>query len=248
MEKGQVFGLKCKELLAEYDPNSQSLKMCQPSLIEEESKSLDRLPNQGMMRNGKLYLQNKLELDTSENEYGLWRTPDTGAGGTCSQEMLDYVADNKLRRPSGTLHQLRLQDQVRHPKLFPTPKARDYQGAEGKRVVETKKGWSKIRKKSKVKYGASLNDVVEYMEMFPTPQAIDASAGQGISKNDKLIVKESGVIRKVNKKGNDFGLTLSRHVMIEDQRKKKSEKLGSLNPNWVEWLMGYKIGHTDLEH
>lgn len=23
---------------------------------------------------------------------------------------------------------------------------------------------------------------------------------------------------------------------------------GQLNPNWVEWLMGYPIGHTDLEH
>ncbi len=22
---------------------------------------------------------------------------------------------------------------------------------------------------------------------------------------------------------------------------------GQLNPNWVEWLMGYPIGHTDLE-
>tara|TARA_R100001509_G_scaffold142513_2_gene97951 strand:+ start:1558 stop:2073 length:516 start_codon:yes stop_codon:yes gene_type:complete len=24
--------------------------------------------------------------------------------------------------------------------------------------------------------------------------------------------------------------------------------LGSLNPTWVEWLMGYEIGHTDLGH
>ena len=114
-----------------------------------------------------------------------------------------------------------------------------------------------------------------------------ASAGQGISKNDKLIVKESGVIRKINKKGNDFGLTLSRHVMIEDQMRedfptptasmhkgsgptilmktgqdrrksrldyaieqsdsRKSEEVGKLNPNWVEWLMGYPIGQTDLK-
>jgi len=25
-----------------------------------------------------------------------------------------------------------------------------------------------------------------------------------------------------------------------------SEYCGQLNPNWVEWLMGYPIGHTDL--
>ena len=28
---------------------------------------------------------------------------------------------------------------------------------------------------------------------------------------------------------------------------KKPESLGSLNPNWVEWLMGYPIGHTACE-
>ena len=49
-------------------------------------------------------------------------------------------------------------------KLYPTPKARDYQGAEPNRIVETKTGWSKERKKSKVRYGASLNDVVEYQK------------------------------------------------------------------------------------
>jgi hypothetical protein len=25
-----------------------------------------------------------------------------------------------------------------------------------------------------------------------------------------------------------------------------SSESGMLNPNWVEWLMGYPVGHTDL--
>ena len=28
----------------------------------------------------------------------------------------------------------------------------------------------------------------------------------------------------------------------------KEERLGQLNPMWVEWLMGYPSGWTDLEH
>ncbi len=43
-----------------------------------------------------------------------------------SAEMSDYVAENKLKRPSGTHHSLRLQDQVRNPKLWPTPQASDH--------------------------------------------------------------------------------------------------------------------------
>ena len=144
MEKDRVFGLKCLDVLAIYDPSSQSLKMCQPSLNEGESKSLDHLPNQGMMLNGKLYLQNKLELDTSENEYGLWRT-----------------------------------DQVRNPKLFPTPIASD-------------------------------------------------SKDRGNMSNPS--------IKKRIKLGKQVSLSMC-----------VSETSGSLNPNWVEWLMGYPIGYTELE-
>ena len=134
-------------------------------------------------------------------------------------ELLNYVAENNMIRPSGTRHQLDLKDQVRHPKLFPTPKARDYQGAEGKRVVETKKGWSKIRKKSKVKYGASLNDVVEYMEMFPTPTANEDAAGTPKGKMQRML----GNCKEVRSTGR-----------------------GTLSSDWVEGLMGYPLGWTDL--
>ncbi len=43
----------------------------------------------------------------------------------CSMELLNYVAENNMIRPSGTRHQLDLKDQVRHPKLFPTPTANE---------------------------------------------------------------------------------------------------------------------------
>ena len=83
-------------------------------------------------------------------------------------------------------------------KMLPTPKARDYKGAEGKRVVETSTGFSKIRKESKVKYGASLNDVAEHldMKMWRTP---DAHCNRGPSSEKRMKMKlEKGMPISIN--------------------------------------------------
>ena len=129
-EKGQVFGKKCLELLGNVNPDGQSLKMSQLSLIEDSQSYLTTLPKQGMMLNGSVYRQTKLELDIKENEYG----------------------------------------------LLPTPVASDYHA----------------RRKTK------------------------------------------------NWKGNDL---VSRVAEMEY----KSIQVAYLNPDWVEWLMGYPIGYTNLE-
>ena len=74
---------------------------------------------------------------------------------------------------------------------YPTPKARDYQGAEGKRVIPTEQGWSKERDKSKVRYGASLNDVVEYQQMYPTPTTQEIEhPDMKLTKNNRRLTKD----------------------------------------------------------
>ena len=61
MEKSQVFGLRCCELLASYDPRSQSLRMCQLSFEWAAPLSLEVLPRSGTIQNGKLYRLPSLE-------------------------------------------------------------------------------------------------------------------------------------------------------------------------------------------
>jgi len=56
-------------------------------------------------------------------------------------------------------------------------------------------------------------------EMFPTPQANDWKSGTGYDHGDK---KQTPQLRHISG--------------------------GLLNPMWVEWLMGFPIGWTDLEH
>lgn len=75
MEKSQVFGLKCGELLASYDPELSSWKMSQLSLFEDLKPSLEGLPNWGMMRNGELLQLETLERPTLEKDGFVLPTP-----------------------------------------------------------------------------------------------------------------------------------------------------------------------------
>ena len=130
---------------------------------------------------GRLVFQLRASVRTTkESESGLWRTPDNMAGGSNLPGIKKALDEGHLKRPSGQAIQIRLEDQVREERLWPTPAA--HEGRLGYQRRDTgKKGTQK-------------------------------------SLTTKVIDKEGG-------------------------RKKTT---GQLNPTWVEWLMGYPIGWTDL--
>jgi len=123
---------------------------------------LQTLPQWGMTVGGELYLLPTLVQTTKEEESGLWRTPDTGAGGTSG-----LLKQGKTRRQNGQPIQIRLVDQVNNPKMWPTPVSSDIS-----------------HRKNKYAQGGT---------------ALSTKAG------------------------------------------------GQLNPMWVEWLMGWPLGWTDLK-
>ena len=61
------------------------------------------------------------------------------------------------------------------------------------------------------------------VQLFPTPRACDGDKG---IRTPEGAAKE----RERRKKGQDLPTVVG----------------GSLNPQWVEWLMGYPLGWTDL--
>jgi hypothetical protein len=65
------------------------------------------------------------------------------------------------------------------------------------------------------------NLMAQVLERFPTPTASDAQTGP------------TDMIRHAS---------LGAHI-----NRAKEEPNGSLNPTWVEWLMGFPLGWTDLE-
>jgi hypothetical protein len=110
---------------------------------------------------------------------------------------------------------------------------------------------------------SSLNPA-EYVRMWPTPQSTDATAGE-IMTGDEW-VNPSGNPRRKSKSGIQGSAGLARAVKmlptptVQDaannagpsQMKRNTLPLsavagGQLNPMWVEWLMGWPIGMTDLE-
>ena len=118
--------------------------------------------------------------NTKEKESGLWRTPDAYSGGSNLNKIREALAEGHLKRKSGHTIQIRLADQVREPRLWPTPAAH-----------EARLGYQR---------------------------------------------------RDTGKKGTQKSLS----TIVIDTEGGREKTTGQLNPTWVEWLMGYPTGWTDL--
>tara|TARA_R110002012_G_scaffold16818_1_gene64273 strand:+ start:1050 stop:1688 length:639 start_codon:yes stop_codon:yes gene_type:complete len=119
-----------------------------------------------------------------------------------------------------------LQQQVR---LWPTPRVSDTEGGVVKNVELNNGNFSRTNKKG-VRWGVKLKDAVSHVEMLPTPAAHEARLGYQR--------------RDTGKKGSQKSLTT---IVIDKQGGRDAVK-GSLNPDWVEWLMGYGQGYTDPDN
>jgi len=156
---------------------------------------------------------------TEETEFGsspeLWRTPDTGQGGTSG-----LLKQGKTHRENGQPIQIRLVDQVNNSKLWPTPRV---SGQENIDTLVKRKGLQK----------ALQHNLTAAVQMWPTPAARDYKGANGYERTKKKL--ENGERAQMGQ--------LPNAVMMEEGK----QISGSLNPQWVEWLMGYPEGWTDLE-
>jgi len=102
--------------------------------------------------------------------------------------------------------------------IWPTPTARDYKGAAGFKNPQ--------RNLRDLTYLAQIKDGHRLME-YPTMSA----NGMGNTGSQEILQRkvESGEITK------------------EEKKRMTAGNGGSLNPMWVEWLMGFPTGWTDLE-
>jgi hypothetical protein len=129
-----------------------------------------------------------------------------------------------------------LPQMVNTPKLRPTPQAHDHHKGNPARVGRfgTMAG------------GRNLNDEVA---MFPTPTA-NCSTGAGTSGRDGGMNLQTAVKMLSTPASRDYRSPNSKPYS-ERGGGSKGEQLpnavcGQLNPDWVEWLMGWPIGWTGL--
>ena len=128
------------------------------------------------------------------------------------------------------------------PEMWATPSAADSQGTSGggqnKSLRTDVQMWPTPRACTAMaaeNIHNRVNDKNPNLEtvvartMWPTPQASD--------NRDRGCMEDPSIKRRI-KMGKQIGLTTA---------VKETRSSGSLNPQWVEWLMGYPEGWTDLE-
>jgi hypothetical protein len=226
-ENDQECGVTWRGWLAKYDPDTSLWRTAQCSLLEDLNESLATLPRSGMTRSGLLWELPMLEQTTKEIVSGLLPTPTMQGlnGGSNSRKAAiargtwptPAARDGK---PTNTLEALtdgRFVDQL----------------ANRVKMVEnnlwstpTARDWRGHTITAKFPNGFNKNLVNDVLK-FPTPQASDC--------RDRGNMSNPSIQRRAEK-GKQLNLSMVAHPTS-----------GQLNPTWVEWLMGWPLGWTDLK-
>ena len=177
-----------------------------------------------------------LGQNTGDNGCLLWRTPDAHGDRTGQ--------DGEARLANG--HALSLNDQTKTPKLWPTPRKEGYDAQE--------------------KGHGDLVYEVKNRALWPTPNAGNFNDGETLETWEAR--REANKAKGINGNGQGIPLAISARLYPTSAERdywapnakpysergggKKGEQLpnfvgGSLNPRFVEQLMGFETGHTDLK-
>tara|TARA_R110001606_G_scaffold68659_7_gene156579 strand:+ start:302 stop:1162 length:861 start_codon:yes stop_codon:yes gene_type:complete len=187
------------------------------------------------------------ESSSLPTETQLWSTPAASTGGGIPLDAAERGwkwEGTYWRRPDGTKYQTQLIDQAR---MWPTPTVKGNYNKKGLSAksgdglatavnkarmwpTATARDWrsGKASEKSMRRNSRPLNEVVVREErMWPTPMAHEARLGYQDRSRGKKGTQESLTTKVINNLGG------------------RQEVSGQLNPEWVEWLMGFPIGWTE---
>ena len=246
-------GLKCLGLYVNADPILSLVKMLLGSYRWNSTMCYLTWREKVTPANRSLFQLVGKMPDTDEIESGFWLTPSTvqiEPSEDRREKRIAYRASVGRQDVAGCLA-----EQVATPKLWPTPtqdsvteRTKKYsQGGTPLTMAVKEKMWPTPSAtprgphtgaiagsvaedgKSRIsangtKWGATLETAVK---MFPTPRASEwKDVGPVGSKSHTHMDKRDYLCAKV---------------------KDPNQPSGTLNPMWVEWLMGYPVGWTDLK-
>jgi hypothetical protein len=252
-------GMKLLESLENVSPDGLLAKMLKALLTSTTAWYSDRCKltwKKKVSKSNVLLFQLQASvLGIKENESGLWLTPTATDIGTRSEEAMERRKKYRTSIGRTTVPPGNLAEQVQYGKpvlnmyptptqdsvsertkrykqgglpltmavkMFPTPRVADIEGGAAKNVKMENGHFYRENKKGE-RWGVKLRDV---MEMYPTPTARDWK-DTGINSNYKRMAEKS---------------ILSGTVMM-----KQKKVGGKLNPEFVEFLMGYPLNWTKVE-
>jgi hypothetical protein len=238
-DHSRVFGGSSLASLATYDPATSSWRTSQLSLLEDSTPSLGTLPRAGSMRNGTVFQRRPLAPLTDATASGLLHTP-TATANQDASSMRDRDAGSWFRTPKASDAEhpgrqapskpgqtLTLPQQVQR---WPTPHG------------FPKEGQARNPGPSGNELGRAVN-----REMWPTPTGQDAANDGGPSQFERNSLPLNAAVKcptpMSSRRGGRSKASIEAGGGITLQQ--ATQAGGSLNPTWVEWLMGFPLGWTD---
>jgi DNA (cytosine-5)-methyltransferase 1 len=234
MESEAECGEKWRGSFTKYNPSSCSWKTHQCSLLGDLDEFSETWPQWGLMRDGECWEQQTLAHLIKGTESGFvpngvdyFHTPNTTGldGGSNSRKALKKrllpTPDASQRGPTKDYNPQAKSQSGRtlqsFAAKFPTPTTMD---------TITRSRESYLRVQNRPRQGKNLTKLADIIH-WPTPQASD--------NRDRGNMSNPSVQRRVEI-GKQISLSQSVHPTS-----------GQLNPTWVEWLMGWPLGWTDLK-
>jgi hypothetical protein len=238
-------GMKCLMLLSKSDQDGLLGKMCKALLISKTAWYSDRCKMTWKVKvsksNVSLFQLQVSVLGINEKESGYWlQTPTTQDARIGPNN----IGGNQHRKKRGSI--------ALAIKMYPTPTASDIEGGTAP-DVQMKNGHFYRENKKGERWGVKLRDAV----MYPTPRARDykdsvttvppsVQKGRNPSLGQKIAMKQmlptpSASEHKARMQGN----TQASNCITALAQKEKPG--GRLNPEFVEFLMGYPMGWTKIE-
>jgi hypothetical protein len=217
-------GPRLPDAFATWDPDGHSWKTCQGSLFSQWETYSETWPRSGMTLNGKAYPQPPSVLLTSDGESSSWPTPKSQDAKHAAATEWELARDPNL----DNLH-------VRVARMWPTPNSMDY--------VEkrTTHAGGNLTLQGAV---SGVNPVdAERHRMWPTPTARDHKDTGDLSNVPENSLLPRAVFWATPTKSDGEGGPGSSGREGGDNL--RTQVGGSLNPTWVEWLMGFPTGWTD---
>jgi hypothetical protein len=134
---------------------------------------------------------------------------------------------------------------------WPTPTTMDYLPARSQEALERQQNNNRPGRTTP----PTLKDAVAYPRNWPTPTVDDASNVNPKANRFHGLVAEVNLYPTMSASGmGNTGSQNKLQKLVDDGSLTDEEKKGmtagnggKLNPTWVEWLMGFPLGWTDLE-